>query len=435
MMLQPKTVSELPSINKGIARNRFQQVAPSRSVANAAFKDGNIHFAWSVSGSTMWCPKKSYFRLRVNYTQGTGGVDGAALTIADNVAPSAFMCSNLFQSVEFRIGGQTVSRCSQNIAQVDALKSRMTRSGKWLDDLGELQNFTSSDVKSRQTEITSDADGDVPYFKVLRSKGGLELIYRPPLSILDTKGCLPSGQYEIVLNPQSEESYKKGSIINLGDAIEKVPGTDFKFEVVDFYWMLALVDTDETVSSTQYTLDLADIECQSQKLDTASLSQTFFQVPSTTSGLAVAFQDTRVTSSTVYSASEFKVEGGVELALNRMFLSYANQNKPSPDADPSFNATTDRSAQLYQDTYSDAGAVWDVSPPESYKEWTDRGRYYYFKWHKDGSDASTRVIVNSQFVGETPVTYMNMLLFSISRRAATVTVKDGQVVSVEIFDR
>ena len=199
MLTQPKSISDLPSVNKGLARNRYVQIAPSRSLANNTFHSGNIHFAFSVSGATQWCPRKSYFRLRVAYTKGSaaGGDDEKQLVVTDDIIPNAFMCGNLFQSCEFRIGGQTVSRCSQNMAQVSALKDRMTKSGIQLNDLGELQNFSAADQRSRQTEITSNVAEGVPYFKVLRSKAGLELCFRPPLSVLDTRGCYRQGNTKL----------------------------------------------------------------------------------------------------------------------------------------------------------------------------------------------------------------------------------------------
>ena len=49
-----------------------------------------------------------------------------------------------------------------------------------------------------------------------------------------------------------------------------------------------------------------------------------------TSALAVCFQDNQIVSDTRYSASQFKVAGGAELKLNRLFVSYANQS-PSLD--------------------------------------------------------------------------------------------------------
>jgi len=437
MLVQPRSINELPSVNKGVARSRFVQVAPSRSLTGTAFSGGQVHFAWTVSGSTLWCPKKSYFRFRVKYADGAGTTQ---LDQASGISPNMNMLSNLFQSAEIRIGGQTVSRASSNMAQIDSFKSRISHSGIWLSTLGELQNFTAADDIVRSTEITSDLPVGISELDALRQAMGLELIWRPPLSLLDTRGCLPAGQYEIVLNPSVEGTYQRGAIASVEN---KVPGVDFRFEIVDAFWYASLVDGDSIESSAQYVLDLADIDCQIQSVDTTSLAQTFFQVPSSTSAIALAFQDNRVLTDTRFSASKFIVQNGgntaqQEVNLSRLFISYANQQKPQPDANPEYdrdaNSTVDRSTQRYYETYDSAGALWESAPPESYQEWTKRGRFYYFRWQKDGSDASTRVVVSSEMRDAT-VTHMNMLLFSVSRKAVQVTVKDGLVTEVTVIDR
>lgn len=73
-------------------------------------------------------------RLRCKLTKG----DDSQLTLADNckVAPNMNLAANLFQSLELQLNGKTISRCSDNVSQVDTLEQRLRKSKAWLDSLG-----------------------------------------------------------------------------------------------------------------------------------------------------------------------------------------------------------------------------------------------------------------------------------------------------------
>jgi len=110
--------------------------------------------------------------------------------------------------------------------------------------------------------------------------------------------------------------------------------------------------------------------------------------------------------------------------------------RPSPDADPSFNTGVDRTVQRYVDTMIENGAYYDSGGAETIQEYHDRGSYYYFSWAKDGTDRSTRVAVHAGFdaVQFTDVDNANCLLFAHSKQVGKITVQDGMVTDVAIED-
>jgi hypothetical protein len=444
------SVAELPSINMGLSTSKYVQVAPSRDCTSSNFPNGAQFFNFSVSSNTWFCPQKSFLRLRVKYTAADGTTQ---LSTVDSISPNPMMCANLYQSCEFRIGSQTVSRIGQNLAQVQAFKYRMSKSKGWLDTLGEQSDFTSADTPIRQSEITSDfleidvgapADNDgLRIQDVGRQAKEIDCIWQPPLSIFEHKGCLPAGSYQLVLNPENVSQYQLQSILS---GVEKT-SVDFKFEVTDIYFYVHTIEG-ETVTNKTYALDLENCECQVQKVEGAGLTQRYFNVSPSTTKLAVAYQDQRVNSDTRCSASYFTSSptvpiayglGSVQNNLSRFFLSYANMQKPQPDANPEYSIAddVDRLGERYNETMLESGMWFNPAGAESYSDWKKRGLLMMFNFPKSGDDSSTRVQVNQQFsnliAGD--ITNLNVLLFSISRTSAQITVSNGAVESVELMER
>jgi hypothetical protein len=265
-----------------------------------------------------------------------------------------------------------------------------------------------------------------------------EMTWQPPLSIFKVGHALPSGRYELVLNPQTSSQFRKRAIESL--LADKNPSPDavvradqFKFEVVDMYLYTATVDGPRADDIT-YLLDLEQTRCQVDVVGTGDFTQKNFDVSPSTYALTTAFQDQRAGNNTLYSASKFKIgaEAEDELKLNRLFINYAGQNRPQPDADPTFVANNDYTVQRYVDSQLYSGAYFDTGGAETIKEFHERGSYYYFSWPRDGTDRSTRVNVHFGFTGA--IANGRVLLFDHSKQVARVRVQDGHVVDVQVED-
>lgn len=301
------------------------------------------------------------------------------------------------------------------------------------------------------------ADGRFDFNRVVKNPieadesrriGQFEMIWTPPLSLFKIGHALPSGRYELVLNPQTNTSYQKRAIESILGEASKNPtiaggvAQDFKFTVNDFYLYSATVEGPRADDIT-YLLDLEQTRCQSEKIDNTNFQQKNFDVSPSTYALTVAYQDLRAGENTSISASKFKtyenapagnpVATAQELKLSRMFINYAGQNLPAPDADPSFVAGTDYTTQRYAESAIYSGGYFDTGGAETIEEWHNRGAYYYFSWPRDGTDRSTRVNVHQQFDGA-DVSNMRCLLFDHSKQVARVRVQDGRVTDVQIED-
>jgi hypothetical protein len=147
-----QSASELPSLNQGLAKQTYEQHPPTRDVTGVNFPKGSQHIRWQVAGTRWWIPSKSYIRMRCVIT----GPAGALPDVNSDIAPNMGLMANLYQSAEFKIADKTVSRVSDYMAQVDALDKRLTKSGAWLQSIGQDLEQFHEDQQFRMNTIASD---------------------------------------------------------------------------------------------------------------------------------------------------------------------------------------------------------------------------------------------------------------------------------------
>lgn len=270
-----------------------------------------------------------------------------------------------------------------------------------------------------------------------RNCQSFEIIWQPPLSIFKVNHALPSGSYELVLNPQNINTYKQMAVES--DITTKEVGlseSNFQFSINDMYMYVAMVEGPR-VENASYLLDLEEINCQRRTVQAGAggLLQEEFSVSPSTCALTLAFQDDRAgTVDTLHSASKFKVgETDEELDLIRMYINYAATNRPTPDADPQFDDNLlDYTVQRYVDSALYTGTFFTQGGAETIEDWHERGAYYHFNWPKDQSDRSTRVFTNYQFEGG--ITHGTALLFNHYKQAAMIKIVNGMVQDVQVQD-
>lgn len=283
--------------------------------------------------------------------------------------------------------------------------------------------------------------------EIARNVTEYEITWTPPLSIFQVEHAIPSSRCELILNPQTASIYKK-AVVESRDA-SRTDGTDFDFAVTNMFFYVNTVEGSR-VDNLTYYLDLTQIACQAEGgLSTAFASKQFDVSPST-KALAVAFQDVRAGTNTLYSPTKFRAYDTLPRAdvcqdLTRFFINYAGVNKPQVDADPLYTSVTsgiggnygyDFTTQRYVETLINSGSYHDTGGSESIDDWQNRGSYYLFSYNKDGNDRSTRVSVHTGFktTPATVLTNARMLLFSISSQVAKVVISNGNVIDVQVED-
>lgn len=267
-----------------------------------------------------------------------------------------------------------------------------------------------------------------------RAVENIELIWSPPLALMKHDKALPTGAWEIVLNPHNSSAYQKYGIES--SEADKNAGVDFNLTVDEVFFYCATVEG-KRFEEGSYMLDLDQTSCQVNPISQPAFGQKDFTVSPSTYALTAAYQDGRVGTNSLCSSTKFKsynvaLTESEELKLNRFFINYNSQNFPQPDADPEFDATTDRTAQRYAESQIMSGCMFDTGGCETIQEYHDRGSYYHFRCPQDAGNRATRVIVHQGFTGGTDVTNMRLLLFCHHKSVMYVSVKDGQVLSVDV---
>ena len=225
----------------------------------------------------------------------------------------------------------------------------------------------------------------------------------------------------------------------------------FDFQVDEFQFYLYTVES-RRFDHGNWFLDLEHTRCQSQSLpaDCTSLVQKSFDVHGKTTHLTLAFQDQAEGQDTRRSRSKFKIRGGVmeekelettalqgqDLMLDRFYVNYGHQQKPTPDFDGGFSAGATTNfvpqrnfmVQRYVDTLMNAGMFHTEGGPESFQDWLRRGPYYHFRWPKDATEFSTRATVTFKFAKPFAEDVQHqVMLFSQWRTAYKISHKHGRV--------
>ena len=313
---------------------------------------------------------------------------------------------------------------------------------------------TSTGANRFETPVTP------PLFNIYRPKAArrvkqFEIIWRPMcLSIFKYGGALPTGKYSLILTPYnaSGNNYQIRAVeIPKSVAVSNIPVfgssvSNISFNVLDTRFYRATIEG-ERVDDLTYYLDLEDTNYQSQNLQiTTSLTKQYFDVPPLTHALTVCYQNRNAGIDLRQSSSRFVCNGydsktneftGVvnnELTLQRIFVTYGGKSYPQPDGDPSYivGSAADYTTQRYIETITNSGGLFSEGGTESIQEWQARGAYHHISTPKDGSDRSTRVVVNQQFSSDF-ANQANIVLFAHSKSTAMISIVRSLVVDVQVL--
>ena len=156
---------EFSSSNQGLTNYKYQEVQSLKSVSGTNFADGQLVYRWTYGAQKYWIPNKSYVKITCKLTFPDSTVVSppdtkrTQLKTSDDIAPVMNTAPNLFQSMQYKIADMMVSQVTENLAQVDTLKNRMSKSGHWLNTVGKSNNFWQSCYTQRLNEITPHKRG------------------------------------------------------------------------------------------------------------------------------------------------------------------------------------------------------------------------------------------------------------------------------------
>lgn len=407
-----------------VVKVAYRRRDPKSSSTGKSFPGSNIVFDFTVSGNTWWVPARSYVSMRHSIYQGVGDV-ATKPTDAGNTSLAMNMPACLFDGCDLQVAGVSLGSKSRMLPQIDTVEKRLYKSKAWLDSVGKSIAFWEPDQVKRKAAISSDApDG----------KNRNESIFVPPLGVFKQGQALPPGRYELILRPKPDVTYKKSALHSTGadktvsdiGAANALATGHFDFQIDDIYFNIATVESSERVSDGDFVLDLTETDCNNRLISSGATSESYV-VPKSTYALTVALQDRRAGTDTLYSPSLFVAEGDAERSIERLRVEYAGQVRPTDDEAVLYDGDTDYlTKRYYQSTLEDGsafdngGAITKWDP-----DYLQMGPIFHHQFRRDGTDASTNVDLYVSYSGIASTA--NLLLFSHSRKVATLRMENGQV--------
>ena len=284
-----------------------------------------------------------------------------------------------------------------------------------------------------------------------------EIVWRPPLGFFDVEHAIPpGGQWTLEFTPQNAFDLKRLAVETLGENARMMRQGqptlqgDIDFQVNEFQMYVYNMES-ERFEQGSWFLDLEHTKCQLQHLpaDSMGLVTRMFDVHARTDKLTLAFQDQHAGTDTRMSRSKFKISkaiptgdigrssrGGQDLLLERFFIQYAREQKPSPDFDgchemhqgDSNTSGINYLTHRYADSLMQADLYHTDGGAESFQEWISRGPFYHFQWPKDAMNQSTRAAVSVKFAAPFAEDRQHqMMLFSQWRTAYRIVHRNGRI--------
>lgn len=139
-------------IQKSNMELTHRQITCQRQIADDEFPKGVMDYNFSLGGKIGFIPNHSYFRIEVE-VNGAGA--GVAPFLDENVALADGLCSNLFNNVYVKMGGQDVSTLTNFCGQAGMVKTRLEKSGAWLSSIGKQFGF-DADRQKRLEQVSAD---------------------------------------------------------------------------------------------------------------------------------------------------------------------------------------------------------------------------------------------------------------------------------------
>ena len=157
-------VDEIKANKSSISKVAYREIAPSRNVQGTSFPNGEIIYRFTVSGNSWWIPAKSYLSLKSKlYSTGT-----TQPSLDSDMAPSPNFTACMFSGCAVRVDDRPLGRISAFLPQIDAIKTRLTRSKAWRDSVGKSTNYWETDFYKRQSSIVSNVVSDPDETKIKR---------------------------------------------------------------------------------------------------------------------------------------------------------------------------------------------------------------------------------------------------------------------------
>lgn len=163
---------DIPSSNYGSGDLQYQEITSRRPLADTDaqnnFSNAIIEYRWTLPSDVWWIPSRSF--LKLDYVIKSSAAD-TQIEEKFQVAPAMGLAHNLFQQMDYRISEKVINAISSNYPQIAALRTRLKRSGDWLNTMGDTINHWKAKYQDRLAAFAQNGTE-----KVIWRQGNKEVI-------------------------------------------------------------------------------------------------------------------------------------------------------------------------------------------------------------------------------------------------------------------
>jgi hypothetical protein len=426
----------------------YKEISCPSDVVDDAFSKNVQTFKFNVGAPYVWHPNKSFFKIEMELTE-AGGKPTTVFLNENSVA-----C--MYDSAIFKAGGRDVSFSSDgNLPQVQQAKTRLTTSLLWQESVGKsIMGLGSNAERSDEMKVYNSATPPA----VTHTQNAVSRIWQPAIGIFDRTEAVGSGAYSISLTPSSK--YDKKAVncdvnrsIGVTQGTVDVPGTpeipedlvagtpltpevlttylpdtadyELKIKKVKFYMCQSKSD-----APTNPVFTLRETEAHSKLVSSDTTLE--FTIPSSTTHISCFLQDSNAGTTNPLSLTSFTIEGGLELNLIGMQVSYAGVTKPPTRVGSVYNADTNQYIQRYLQCHLESGMGSLGSGCETLSQYIEKGPIDHFSFIKSQDNKDTQVQVSITAPGIPDNT--NLFLLAHYTRITETAESSGHIVDVKTFN-
>ena len=140
----------------GVVNNTYRRVTANRNYDETSFSNGVLQFEWGQSPHQWWIPGRSGFRMIAEAGIKTPGGGRRPFNLHDGVTYAKDVGTHMFQTAEYQLDGQTISKIYSHMPQISALKSRMKDPSTWQQEMGRFMNIGQHGFNKRHFDTVTD---------------------------------------------------------------------------------------------------------------------------------------------------------------------------------------------------------------------------------------------------------------------------------------
>lgn len=140
----------------GLEKN-VTEVSATRTVSGEAFAQGVMDFNISIGAPSAFKWSETYFRVACTVTQGTRqpSLYDSSVALAEN------FCATMFNQIDVKAGGVSISSQTRYLPQADQLRNRLSKSYAWQQSVGRNAFLIEPSFDNRRLITSGNSDGSV----------------------------------------------------------------------------------------------------------------------------------------------------------------------------------------------------------------------------------------------------------------------------------